>query len=275
MDNRTDQTIVRLDRELDKKGCLSVLLLTKNEEAQLAQCLQSVQWADEIIVVDGESTDRTTEIAKSFGAKVVRRPFSGSFAEERNAGLNIATSEWILQMDADERVTPQMQTAIEGVLKGPDRGMDAYQVYRRNIFLGRTMRHGGWYHRHLCLFRREGNVYRRRVHEEMHVKRGVGFLEVDLIHEPFKSLEQFVQRQNRYSTLEAHAFIEEYGSLPEKVIRKKLWQRPINLWWKFYVKKKGYREGIHGFVFSFLFAWLEFLVWAKYWELVCLKNKKS
>jgi glycosyltransferase involved in cell wall biosynthesis len=246
-----------------------VLLLTRNEERRIERCLASVAWADEIVVVDGCSSDRTVELCRRAGATVIQRPFSGSFAEERNAGLRVATGEWVLQMDADEVVPPELRQAIERLLRDPNPPSRAYQVWRRNIFLGRVMRYGGWYHRHLCVFRREGHWYHGLVHERLNVHGPVGRLEVELQHEPFGSLEQFVARQNRYTSLQARERLAARGRLPWRAIRRTVWLRPLKRWWKFYVKKQGAREGMHGLVFSVLFAWVEFLVWIKYAELAC------
>ena len=246
---------------------LTVLLITKNEEARINRCFASIAWADQIVVVDGQSTDQTVELCRAAGATVISRSFSGSFAEERNAGLDVATGDWVLQMDADEVVTPQLREAIERILSSWDGRTQAYQVRRRNIFLGRFMRYGGWYHHHLCLFRRAGHRYEGLVHERLNIHGPIGRLDVDLQHEPFTSIEQFITRQNRYTTLQAREMHETTTPLPFRAARRILWQRPLKRFWKFYVKKQGFREGMHGLVFSSLFAWVDFLQWAKYCEL--------
>ncbi len=246
---------------------LTALLLTKNEEAQLRRCLDSVRWADEVVVVDGQSTDRTPQIARDYGATVVSRPFSGSFAEERNAGLAVATGDWVLQMDADEQVSPGLRAAIERLLADGSPHA-AFKLRRLNTFLGRTMRHGGWYHYHTALFRRQGARYEGLVHERLRHQGSVGVLEADLCHEPFQSISQFLARQNRYTSLQARELFERQGRLPLARVRRQLWARPLKLFWKAYVKKQGFREGRHGLMFSILFAWVDFLLWAKYWELV-------
>ncbi len=247
---------------------LTVLLLTKDEAKRLPRCLNSVRWADEVVVVDGQSADGTAQIARAFGATVIERSFSGSFSEERNAGLDAATGDWVLQMDADEVATPELRAALERLLATPDARYAAYQVRRRNVFLGRLMRYGGWYHDHLCVFRRVGHRYHGLVHERLNIQGPVGHLQADLHHEPFQSIAQFISRQNRYTTLQARELFETRGRLPWRSVRRTLWLRPLNRWWKFYVKKQGFREGMHGLIFSTLFAWVEFLVWAKYCELI-------
>ena len=244
---------------------LSILLLTKNEEARLAPCLDSVRWADEVVVVDGESTDRTRDIAHAVGATVVNRPFSGSFAQERNAGLDAATGDWVLQMDADDAVSPELRAAIERVLVGGSPHA-ALKVRRRNYFLGHRMRYGGWYHYNLVLFRRPACRYEGLVHERLIVQGTIGVVDGDLVHRPFDSLEQFVDRQNRYTTLQALELLQRPDRPDEGMIARQLRRRPRKVWWKLYVKKQGWREGMWGLVFSVLFAWVELMIWAKCWE---------
>lgn len=244
---------------------LSILLLTKNEAGRLPECLDSVTWADEIVVVDGQSTDGTQALARAYGATVVERPFSGSFAQERNAGLAAATGDWVLQMDADETVSPELRAAIERLLvEGSPHA--ALKLRRRNYFLGHQMRFGGWYHYNVVLFRRARARYDGLVHERLTVDGTTGVLEADLVHRPFQSFEQFIARQNRYTTLQARELLQADGCSSARFIRE-VGVRPVKLWWKLYVKKQGFREGVYGLSFSILFAWVHFLKWAKYWEM--------
>ena len=245
---------------------LTILLLTKNEAQRLQRCLESASWADEVVIIDGQSTDGTQAIGRAFNAKVTERSFSGSFAEERNAGIDAASGDWILQMDADEVISPQLRTAIERLLEeGAPHA--AFKIRRRNYFLGHEMRYGGWYHYHTALFRRALARYEGRVHERLKIQGSVGVLEADLCHYPFDSLTQFVDRQNRYTSLQARDLLETRGVLPIATIKRQLWRRPLKLFWKLYIRKQGFREGLYGFVFSTLYAWVDFMVWAKYWEL--------
>lgn len=241
------------------------MLITKNEERQIARCLESARWADEIIVVDGESTDRTVEICRQYGAQVISHAFCGDFGHERNLGNEAATGDWILQLDADDTVSPQLRESIERILRvgSPHH---AFKFRRRNWFLGHDMRHGGWYHYYPHFFRRGQAVFKGRVHHLLKSAEPPVILDGDLEHRPFDSLERFIGRHNRYTAIEAEEMFQQDGASQQPQIRYHVARRPLRLFWKTYVKKQGFREGWHGLVFSMLFAWVHFLKWAKYSE---------
>ncbi len=248
---------------------LSIILITKNEEAKIARCLESVRFADEVIVVDGESTDRTAAIAASMGARVINHRWEGSFAKERVTGVSASTGDWVLQMDADETISDELRATLQRLMiEGTPHA--AFRVRRLNEFLGRRMRHGGWYHYNTVLLRKSRCRYDMSLvcHERHIVDGTIGVIEAPLEHRPFANLTQFVERQNRYTSLQAQDILTTQGRLPERRIRREIFWRPIKSFWKTYVKKQGWREGMHGLVFAFLFAWVDGLKWAKYWELV-------
>ena len=246
---------------------LAAVILTKNEEDKIARSLDSIRWADEVIVVDGESQDRTVAICQRYGAKVIVHPFSGNFGEERNLGADAAASEWVIQLDADDVVSGELREAISRFLvEGTSHA--AFNIRRKNNFLGHWMMRGGWYHFYPHLYRRSACRFHGRVHHVLDVTGTTGALEAAVLHYPFTSLEQFVVRQNRYTSLEAQEILETQGVLDPKRVRYHLTWRPLKLFWKSYVKKQGFREGWYGLVFAILYAWVHFLKWAKYWELV-------
>ncbi len=245
---------------------LSVVILTKNEEARIARCLESIRWADELIVVDGMSTDRTVEICRAFGAQVIAHPFGGSFAEERNLGMARATGDWVLQIDADDVVTPAFREAV-GRLLADGAPHDAFRFRRKSHFMGRFMRHGGWYHYLPNLVRRDRVRYVGRVHERPEVSGSIGVLEADIEHHPCDDLAAFVSRHNRYTSIQTEELVAISSGWPRRRLVWYLVRSPWKVFWKSYVKKQGFREGLFGVLFASLYAWFEVVKWAKCWEL--------
>ena len=247
--------------------------MTKNCEGLVEGTLKSVAgWVDEIVVIDGFSSDHTVDVCRKYTDKVFQNRWDGyRFCTERNLGIDKATSDWCLHIDPDERATPEFRDALLKRLadKPPQ---DAFEFRKKNFFLGRFMRHGGWYHYSLHLFRRVKARYEGVIHETLKVDGPVGKLEAAIEHYPFTSISQFVDRHNGYSKREALAKYEEYGALPEKEVLFNLKRKPLKRFFKFYVRKGGYLDGMHGLVFSVLFAWVHFINWAKYWELLQIKK---
>ncbi|MFH0732430.1 MAG: glycosyltransferase family 2 protein [Candidatus Omnitrophota bacterium] len=254
------------------KCALSVVIPTKNCETDIRNCLESVKWADEILIIDGFSTDKTLDICREYTNRIVQYKHKGDYygvgEEERNIGIDNAKGDWILQLDSDEIVTAQFRKDAEKILKSDKEPCAAYKFKRKNYFLGHFMRFGGWYHYSLHFFKRGKARYRGNIHEELIVDGDIGKIESAVEHYPFKSIEQFIQRHNSYSDREARMILDKYGILDKKTIEYNIKKKPFKLFRKFYIKKKGFLEGKYGFIFSVLFAWVHFLNWAKYWELV-------
>lgn len=243
---------------------LTALILARNEEARLGACLEHVLWADQILVVDDMSTDRTAAIAKAYGATVVQRAFD-DFSSQGNFGLAHASGEWVLSLDADELVTPALRAGIEQVLAegSPHAG---FTFKRLNFFLGRRMRYGGWYHDVLHLFRPAAGGFEGKLHHTPVLRGTIGALPGAVEHRPFQSVSQFIQRQNRYTSMEAQEWWDLHGPGWAAQADREILRKPLKLFWKMYVKKQGFREGFHGFLFSALYSWLHMLRWAKYLE---------
>jgi glycosyltransferase involved in cell wall biosynthesis len=187
---------------------LSVAIITKNEEANLPRTLASVRWAEEIVIVDSGSTDRTAEIAREFGAKFFVEEWKG-FGAQKNAAIARCTGDWVLALDADEEVSAELAEEIRG-LPG---GQPEYQEYflpRRNFFLGRWIRHGGYYpDPKLRLFRRGSARFEERaVHETIRPAGPAGRLHGDLIHHAYPTLDAYIEHMNRYSALGATQAVE-------------------------------------------------------------------
>ena len=245
---------------------LSVVILTKNIKDKVRNCLESVKWVDEIVIVDGGSTDGTLLIAREYTDKIIISEFRG-FDRERNQGVDASSGDWILQLDGDEVVTPEFKERLERILEGVDDGCVSFKFRRKNIFLGRTMMHGGWYHYSAHLFRKGYARYEGDVHEKLIVDGKEGKIEEGVLHYPFSSISELVIRQDRYTSIQAKEMYRKDPEMPFKEVMYNIKIKPLKLFWKMYVKKQGYKEKIHGFIFSVLFAWVHFLKWAKYWEL--------
>lgn len=244
---------------------LTAVVLSCNAQDKIGNCLLSLKgWVNEVIVVDGLSSDDTVKIAKELGAVVYSHAFLGSFAAERNFGTDKASGDWVLQLDSDEVLTDEFKGKCDEVL--PSTQCAAFKFKRKNSFLGHAFKYGGWHHWSLHLYKKGFARYEGRVHEAMHVDGEVGFIDADILHFPFDSLTDFVQRQNRYTDLQAQDIIDTQKSLDDKMVRYNLTWKPLKLFKKMYFDKKGRKEGMHGLVFSILFAWVHFLKWAKVWE---------
>jgi ADP-heptose:LPS heptosyltransferase len=251
---------------------LSAVVLSRDSEKKIGKCLESLAgWADEIIVVDGASTDNTAQIAHGFGAAVYSHPFFGSFAEERNFGTDKAKSEWVLQLDSDEIVSAEFKKMCDQILPGTS--CAAFKFRRKNVFLGHEFRHGGWYHWSQHLFKKGKARYEGRVHEKMIVDGEIGYIDAHLLHIPFDSISEFVDRQNRYTELQARDILDSEKDLTARKVKYNLRKKPLKLFRKIYFNKKGYKEGFYGLVFALLSAWVHFLKWAKVWELIREKKR--
>jgi glycosyltransferase involved in cell wall biosynthesis len=184
---------------------ISVALITKDEEQNIRRTLESVKWADEIVVVDSGSRDRTLEIAGEYGAKIFTEPWKG-FSAQKNSSIGKCTGDWVLSLDADEEILPNLVREIQAVVKAPD-ACDGYLIRRRNHFMGRWIRWGGGYpDPKLRFFKRGTAVFEERaVHEVMQGKdkNKIGELYGDMNHYAYPNLTLFTEHMNRYSTLGA------------------------------------------------------------------------
>ena len=187
---------------------LSVAIITKNEESNLERTLKSVRWANEIVTVDCGSTDRTAEIAQSFGAKCFVEAWQG-FGAQKNLAIAKCTADWVLALDADEEVSAELAAEIRQMLAGTP-AYEAYLLPRRNYFLSRWIRHGGYYpDPKLRLFRRGGFQFEERaVHETIQAKGPVGRMRGELIHHAYPTLDGYIEHMNRYSALGAGQALE-------------------------------------------------------------------
>lgn len=243
---------------------LSVIIITYNEEPDIEACLQTVEWADEIIVVDCGSADKTVELCSRYTPHVYRVERHGSGRQKQEA-LNRATGDWALNLDADERVSPELKEEIRSVLNSPD-ALDGYCIPRHNRFLGRLIRHAGWGDdRPLRLFRRNNaQVTDTQVHEGFVVTGRAGCLRQPLIHEAYKSLYQYLEKLNEYTSIEVR---NRLRARPDRRIGPiHFMLAPMGAFWKMYVLKGGIRDGIPGLLLCLFSSFSVMTGYAKVWE---------
>ncbi|MGE5337401.1 MAG: glycosyltransferase family 2 protein [Gemmatimonadota bacterium] len=225
---------------------LSVIVITRDEERNIDACLQSVAWADERIVVDSGSTDRTLELAHAAGATVVRTADWPGFGPQKNRALDACSGDWILSLDADERVDAALRAEIEATLRAPQ--FDVYEIPRRSTYCGRFMRHGGWWPDYTRrLFRRGAARFSAaRVHERLETDRAVGRLRAPLLHYSFRSMEQVLDKMNRYSS-ESAAMIAARGKAPGLASAV---MHGAAAFLRTYVLRLGFLDGRRGFLLA-------------------------
>lgn len=225
---------------------LSIILITKNEAANIRACLESVAWADEIVVVDSGSTDETVTICRELGATVHEHDWPG-FGVQKNRALGYATKDWVLSLDADERVTPELRADIERVLHAANT-TDAYLVPRLSNYCGRFMRHSGWYPDLLPrLFKRgKARFSDDLVHERLVVEGETGELKGLLLHYAFDDLEEVLHKVNQYSSAGAQMMQQRgrQASLSGAVLRG-IWS-----FVRTYVMRGGFLDGREGFMLA-------------------------
>lgn len=226
---------------------LSVTLITRNEAENIRACLESVAWADEIIVVDSVSTDETVAIAREFTPHVYNHDWPG-FGAQKNRALGYAVHEWVFSIDADERVTPELRAAIEAVLRNEKNACAGYRVSRLSSYCGRFMHHSGWHPDYLVrLFRRDAAHFSDDlVHERLLVEGQIGQLDGELLHYAFDNLEEVLHKVNSYSSAGA-AMMQQRGrnaSLSGAVLRG-LWS-----FLRTYILRGGFLDGREGFMLA-------------------------
>ncbi|WP_153130062.1 glycosyltransferase family 2 protein [Dechloromonas hortensis] len=222
---------------------LSIAIITLNAASQLAACLDSVRFADDIVVVDSGSTDGTQALAASYGARVIEQDWLG-FGPQKQFAVDAARHDWVLCLDADERVSPALQTSIENALSNPSSA--AFRFPRCNRFLGRYLKHGeGYPDWSLRLFdRRQARWSTDAVHEKVVTTATVGTLAGDLLHDSAESLATYLTKQNRYTTLAAEMALQA----GKRTGFARIALSPLVRFIKFYFIRQGFRDGLPGLI---------------------------
>ena len=278
---------------------LSVLIPAKNEELNLAACLESVAVADEVFIVDSQSEDRSLEIAAKYGAKVVQFHFNGRWPKKKNWSLENLSfrNDWVLIVDCDERITPELWSEIATAIKNPE--YQGYYINRKVFFLGKWIRFGGKYPDwNLRLFQHKLGRYENlstedipntgdnEVHEHVILQGKAGYLEEDMLHIDFRDIYEWLARHNRYSNWEARVYYniltgkDESGTIGAKLFGnavqrkrflKKIWVRlpfkPLLRFILFYVIRFGFLDGRAGYIYGRLLSQYEYQIGVKLYEL--------
>jgi glycosyltransferase involved in cell wall biosynthesis len=278
---------------------VSVLIPAKNEEANLPSCLESVKIADEIFVVDSQSSDRSLEIAEKYGVNVVQFHFNGRWPKKKNWSLENLPfrNEWVLIVDCDERITSELWEEIAQAIQNPD--YDGYYLNRKVFFLGKWIRYGGKYPDwNLRLFKHKKGRYENlnteeirntgdnEVHEHVILDGSVAYLKNDMLHIDFRDIYHWLERHNRYSNWEARVYLnllkgsDDSGTIganlfgsavQRKRFLKKLWVRlpfkPTLRFILFYIIRLGFLDGKAGYIYGRLLSQYEYQIGVKLYEL--------
>ena len=249
---------------LKERVKISGVVIAYNDAPNIRNCLESLHWVDELVVIDSYSTDGTTEICREFTPHVFHYRFQG-FGALRNQAVSHARNDWIFSLDTDERATREIQDEIEHLLaQGPS--AQAYFVPRRNYFLGRWIKHGGWYpdYRQPQLFHQSHMRYREDiVHEGYELDGSVGYLRSNVVQTPFRDIDQFCRKMDRYSTLRAAAMHGE----GRKFHVHQLISHPLFTFLKMYIWRLGMFDRKPGLILSMLYTYYTFVKYAKLGEL--------
>lgn len=250
---------------------LSVALAVYNEESNLSACLDSIKnIASEIVIVDGGSTDRTVSVAQGYGAKVLVEENRSNFHINKQHAIDACTSEWILQLDADERVSSMLLEEIKQVILGdPKIAADAYYLKRRNYFLGKWMNKGGMYPDPVIRLFRKGRAHlpQASVHELMSVQGTTKWLSNDLLHIADPTFSRYLLRSDRYTTLQANDWLKEgkIGTSTWDILLYMVF-KPAYRFLEIYLRHKGFMDGFPGFVFAWYSGLHLASSYVKYWE---------
>lgn len=242
---------------------ISAAIITYNEEKNIERCIKSLDFVDEIIIVDSLSTDNTCNLAKKFGAKIIPQKFLGHIKQKQLA-VEHCQHDWVLSLDADEEVSPELKASIIKLFSTKKSFANGYQVKRKSFHLGRWIEHGGWYpDKKLRLFNKNfGHWGGYNPHDKVIINGDIENLEGDLLHYVFKDLAQNIQTNNSYSSIMAQDLYKN-GKKPSFL---KLLFKPFGKFIEVYFIKRGFLDGMPGFIIAVGAAYSMFLKFAKLWE---------
>lgn len=243
---------------------ITAIIPAGNEIHNIEEVIASVDFADEILVVDSFSTDGTFEKAQKLATRVIRREYEYS-ASQKNWAIPQASHEWILLIDADERITPELRAEIIHILQQPESDIVGYWVGRINMFMGQRVNYSGWRNdKVIRLFKRDYCIYEdKQVHAEIIAQGKIGSLQNKLLHNSYTSIDKYVQKMNRYASWQANDYDKKTKSLtPFHFIIKPSWG-----FFKHYIIQGGFRDGVVGLTIGYMQGYVIFMRYAKLWLL--------
>lgn len=245
---------------------ISVVINTRNGEEDLPQAIASVKnLADEIVVVDMESTDKTVEVAKKLGAKVYSHRYMGYVEPVRNFAISKAEGEWVLVLDPDEEISPSLAKKLKGIVKKPQ--ADYYRLPRKNIIFGKWIKHSRWWPDYNIRFFKKGYVSWSEIIHSVPVTQGKGFdlpekEEFVILHHNYKNIDQYLERMTRYTTIQSQELMKNgYVFSWQDLITK-----PLNEFLSRFFAGEGFKDGVHGLSLSLLQAFSELILYLKVWQ---------
>lgn len=248
---------------------ISIGIITQDNENIIRDCLESAKWADEIVVVDAFSKDRTVEIAREYTDKIYQHKVERHLNEQWNRAIDCATCDWVFSLSTDQRITPQLRDEIRAVIE-EDAGKAGYYLPLENYFLGKWIQHCGWHPDYnVLLFKRDKAIYSDKEGGVLIVEGECGYLKNRLIHYSHTEISHTIGKINMISTREAEYMLRTHFPLKKRFILTKALRNFRKTYWK----KEGYKDGMHGLAFCLLFSFNKFLIYAKYWEMLQKRKK--
>lgn len=243
---------------------ITAVVLTKNEEKNIVDCLGSVKWCDEVLIIDDNSEDRTMDLAKRENAEIIQQVLNGNFSKQRNLGLEKAKNDWVFFVDADERVTDSLRYEIQSLISDPMNPFNGFLIKRKDIIWGKELKHGETGNiSFVRLAKKSSGKWEGLVHEKWKVRGKIDKLNNSLLHYPHQALGQFLTEINLYTDIRSR-------ELYEKGVKSNFFFIILYPKAKFFINyfiKRGFLDGIEGLVFALVMSFHSFLVRGKLWML--------
>ena len=250
---------------------LSVYLIVRNEEKNIRTALESVKWADEIVIVDSGSVDNTVKIAREYGAKIFDEEFRG-YTLQKNSAMGHCSGQWLLNIDADEEVSDDLRKSIEFIIfqNNIEKVYDSYKINRKNFYLGKWIKHCGWYPEYRIRLSQRGSSkwVGETLHEKLESSGESGFLKGDLLHRPYENLGVHLDKIRKYSEIWAEKEVKN-GRKSKKI---NLFSRPAIRFIKMFILKAGFLDGMPGLIASIMGSYYVFMKYARLYEIDKVRN---